>query len=135
MPSERARVVLERLVDRHVDVALVERLRGCGEDGDRFHARFDGAIEPPHVWHEDRELHTRIFRNVAIHLGGIRHLRNPLRTDERAGLDHAQSRIGERSDVVDLHVGRDRDLFVLQTVAWADLDDLHGVYVDLHEQC
>ena len=49
---------------------------------------------------------ARVLRDVAIDLGGVGHLRHPLRADERARLDHAQPGVGERGDVVDLRLGR-----------------------------
>ena len=49
---------------------------------------------------------------------------HPFRRDKRPGLDVVQTDSGEPVDQLDLEFGRERRLFVLQAVAWADFDNL-----------
>src|SRR5205085_5928339 len=64
--------------------------------------------------------------------GAVSHLRHPLRTDECARFDDAQTGVAERGDVVDLRLRRDGYFLVLQAVARTDFDDLHGFNGDFH---
>src|SRR5262245_43277544 len=56
----------------------------------------------------------------------VGHLRDPLRRDERGRLDRGQARGAEALDQLELHLGRDFLLLVLQAVARPHLDDANA---------
>ena len=81
------------------------------------------AFEPGQVGHERRVARRRPPADAGEHVGRIRHLRHPLRADERRHLDHRQAGRGQQIDERDLVRRGDRGGLVLQAVARADFDD------------
>src|SRR5690606_22043166 len=121
--SHHGRKALQRLVDRGVDVVLVEGLGGGGEHRDLLHPDRAGTLVAFFVGNQYRVMHARSAGDAGIDLGGVGQLRHPLRADEAGRLDAPQPGGGEAVDQGDLVGGGDRRLLVLQPVARADLDD------------
>ena len=122
-PGGDGPVRLQRVVYALVDVAPAEGLRGRGEDGHFRYARSLRPLETGEVGNERRVSRTGRTFDARKNIGGVGHLRHPLRADERRHFHHRQP--GKRKPVHerDLVGRRDRGLLVLQAVARADFDD------------
>ena len=115
--------VRDRLVDGLVDVPLAERFGGGGEDRHFVHACLARAREALQVGHERGVADARPARDTGEDLGGIRHLRHPLRAHEGGHLDRRVAGVRQSVDQRDLVRRRHEGRFVLQPIAWTDLDD------------
>ena len=114
---------LEALGDSAVDVLPRKRLRGGDEHGDLVRSRRSCRFEALHVGCQHGVTHTRSAADPCHDVGGIRHLRHPLRRNEGRRLDRREAGVGEPVDQRDLDVGGHHRLFVLQSVARSDLDE------------
>ena len=127
--SQTSRVGGQRLVDALVDVLAAERFGGRGEHRDFVDAGGERALEAREVRDERRVARARPPRDAGEHLGGVGHLRHPLRADERRHFDHRQARRAQAVDERDLVGGRHERALVLQPVARPDFDDRHVISV------
>src|SRR5439155_21536494 len=116
---------LEALVDRRVDVLLVEGLAGGGEDGDLLNAGLPRLLEALAVGDEHRCLRARPPADAAYHLVGARHLRHPARRDEGPDLNDLQAGVEQALAKRHAIVHRDRGRLVLKAVARPDLHHRH----------
>ena len=117
----------QRFVDRHVDVLFREVFGGRGEDGDRVGSRHPRTFVALPVRYQDRIADAGGLADAREDLGGIGHLRNRLRADERRRFDPLQTGLGEQIDIANLVGGRDDGALVLQAVARPHLKDRHAV--------
>src|SRR5947209_2692120 len=113
---------VDGLRDRHANVGAGERLRGGGEHRDRVGTGLHRALEAPHVGDEHRVAHPRPAPDAREHLAGVRQLRHRVGPDEGRHLDHGQPGVRQQLHELDLRIGRQDPVLVLEAVAWADLD-------------
>ncbi len=114
-----------RVRDRHADVVLHEGLGRGGEEADGVRPRVERACHAALVGDQHRVADTGPALECAHQLVGISELRDRLRRYEGGRLDLSQAGIGQEGDEVELRLGRDRPLLVLQAVSRADLVDPH----------
>jgi hypothetical protein len=124
------RKIVERLVDAHPDVLLVERLGNGGEDRHVLRAGGQRALEALGVRHQHDEAHLAErgkLRHGLVqqpqHLLGAGHLGHAVGPDERADLDVGQAGGGECKGEAHPFGGGDGNGFVLQAVARAHFDE------------
>ena len=116
---------VQRLRDGGVGVLEVERLGGGCEHRDFGRAGGACTFVALFVRYQHRIGNPRLAGDPVQHRGRVGHLRHPFGADEGGRLDAAQAGPRQPVDQFDLAGRADVDLFVLQAVARADLDDAH----------
>ena len=104
---------------------LAEGLAGGTKDHDLIGLGSHRRLVTHHVGGEHRIAHARLAHDARNHLGVVGHLGHPLRGHKTGDLDLGEPRGLQAVHQTDFDLGRDRLLFILQTVARADIDELN----------
>ncbi len=113
----------QRFRNRAVDVFLIERFGGGGENGDFIGA---GRARPGiafFVWDQHRVAHAGTPLETGHDLLGVGQLWNPTRRHETGGLDHLQTAVRQSMDELELGFGRHIPRFVLEPIARTHFDN------------
>ncbi len=102
---------------------LAEGLGRRRKDRHLGDARGVGPVEARQVRHERGVAHSGPPADAGEHLGRVRHLRNPFRTDKRRHLDDGETRGRQPIDEADLVRGRNRSALVLESIPRTHFDD------------
>jgi hypothetical protein len=102
-----------------------ERMRCASRyrDRDLVHSGIDGGFSTFHVRHQCHHRPIRQRHRVPHDVGGVGHLRQQLRRNERSDLDLAQTGRVQSVDPGELGCSRHRPRNALQAVARADFTD------------
>ena len=114
---------LNALGDRTVDVALAEGLAGCGKHHDFIRPAGVGCLKALQIRGEHRVAHAHLARDASHHLGVVSHLGHPFGRHKTGHLNVFQASGLQPVHQLDLDCGRHGLLFVLQTVARANINN------------
>ena len=126
---QQAGEVGEQFLDGAADIGSVVGLRYRDHEHDLVHTRLERQQPAFRVGHEHGEAQALGLADGAQDLANVGHLRDCLRADESAGLEPRDAGFDQPLADADLLVGRDQRDDRLETVAWADLDDLDSAHI------
>jgi hypothetical protein len=116
---------MHRLVHRGVEIALIERVRGSGQQPDPDDSGFHRSLEASHIGDEAPQLEVIPSLEPGDNCRPIGHLGNRFRAHERHRVEGTQPCVGEILDEIDLGLGRDVDTQRLQPITGRRLCDRH----------
>ncbi len=117
--------LVDRVVDGHLQVAAVVGLAHAHHDLELVRAGVDRQVRAAHVRNQHPIADAVASGDGGEHLVGASHRGDGVGAHERAHLDGAQARLGERVDELDARTRRDR-LLVLEPISGTDLAHLAG---------
>jgi len=127
-PASQDRLqTVDRLGERRVPVAEVERLRRRERHVDAVQPGGGEAFPAAFVEHQAREFHAVVPADALDHVLRAGHLRHALGADEADGLDSRHAGRCKPVDQLRPRLGREHLRLVLETVARSDVanDDVH----------